>query len=365
MVELQDLQNKAKEYNGKCLSTVYINSKYKYFWECEKKHQWEATWINVGYKNATWCKKCSFEESKTYFDLEMGKQIAKEKGGDCLKHTKGIVGGNSGIYLWKCYKGHTWETSASNIIVGKSWCKQCRKLTIEDCIEEANKRGGKCLDSLYINRRTKMNWECKNSHKFSLTMGNVRNSNRWCRECFVDSQKLDISEPQKTARERGGKCLSTTYINCITPMRWQCEFGHEWEVSYEGIRRSNNWCPHCKFKSEQATREVFEKLFNEKFPKVHLPFMERLELDGYCEKYNIAFEYQGIQHYEFTSFFHNSVDDFEKQKERDERKKKLCFENNINLIEISCKYNYKNLEELIWYIRKSIEEQTEWIFIDV
>ena len=148
-------------------------------------------------------------------------------------------------------------------------------------------------------------------------------------------------------------------------MRWQCEFGHEWEVSYEGIRRSNNWCPHCKFKSEQATREIFEKLFNEKFPKVHLPFMGRLELDGYCDKFNIAFEYQGIQHYEFNSFFHKSIQDFEKQKERDERKRKLCIQNNINLIEISCKYNYKNEEELIKYVRESIEEQGECIFIDV
>jgi hypothetical protein len=138
-------------------------------------------------------------------------------------------------------------------------------------------------------------------------------------------------------------------------------------VALVGIRYSNNWCPHCKFKSEQATREVFEKLFNEKFPKVHLPFMERLELelDGYCEKYNIAFEYQGIQHYEFNAFFHNSVEDFEKQKERDQRKRKLCLENNINLIEISCKYNYKNEQELIKYVIKSIEEQGEWIFIDV
>ena len=74
MTQLQDLQNKANEYNGKCLSLEYINSKTKYLWECEKGHQWEATWINVGYKNATWCKKCSSEESKTYFDLEIGKK---------------------------------------------------------------------------------------------------------------------------------------------------------------------------------------------------------------------------------------------------------------------------------------------------
>ena len=79
----------------------------------------------------------------------------------------------------------------------------------------------------------------------------------------------------------------------------------------------------------------------------------------------IAFEYQGIQHYEFNSFFHNSIQDFEKQKERDQRKKKLCLQNNIMLIEISCKYNYKNEEELIKYVRESIEEQGEWIFIDV
>ena len=48
----------------------------------------------------------------------------------------------------------------------------------------------------------------------------------------------------------------------------------------------------------------------------------------------LAFEYQGQQHYEFTKIFHLSKEDFEKQKERDKRKKELCSNNKIKLIEI-------------------------------
>ena len=53
----------------------------------------------------------------------------------------------------------------------------------------------------------------------------------------------------------------------------------------------------------------FEKLFEKKFPKNRPEFLRRsngrkLELDGYNEELEIAFEYQGKQHYEYLHCFH-------------------------------------------------------------
>jgi hypothetical protein len=80
---------------------------------------------------------------------------------------------------------------------------------------------------------------------------------------------------------------------------------------------------------------VFEKWFKRPFPKARPTFLERLELDGYCEEVGVAFEYQGRQHTHFVSHFHrNGESDLVAQMERDERKRRLCKEHDITLIEI-------------------------------
>ena len=111
------------------------------------------------------------------------------------------------------------------------------------------------------------------------------------------------------------------------------------------------WCPSCRFKSEGKCREIFEELLNTEFIKRRFECMEYLELDGYSEEYNLAFEYNGQQHEKFIKFFHKDETDFEKQQERDEKKKKLCEKNNIDLIVIPSTYDYtkpKKLRDFIY-----------------
>ena len=55
---LTTLQQHAILRNGKLISTKYINNKTNLIWECDKQHQWEATWGNIKYHN-TWCPYCS------------------------------------------------------------------------------------------------------------------------------------------------------------------------------------------------------------------------------------------------------------------------------------------------------------------
>ena len=58
----------------------------------------------------------------------------------------------------------------------------------------------------------------------------------------------------------------------------------------------------------------------------------RLELDGYCASLNLAFEYQGEQHYRHIMFFHRNVGDFEDQVQRDELKAMLCKRVGVRLL---------------------------------
>jgi uncharacterized protein YkuJ len=73
-----------------------------------------------------------------------------------------------------------------------------------------------------------------------------------------------------------------------------------------------------------------------------------MELDGYNEELHMAFEYQGEQHYNLT--YYNQSDPVKLQdiQRKDALKLKLCEENSVKLIIVSCnmpkKEHYEFLE---------------------
>jgi len=94
-------------------------------------------------------------------------------------------------------------------------------------------------------------------------------------------------------------------------------------------------------KGENVCRQVIEYLFEQPFPKARPNILrnpigtnQNLELDCYNENLKLAVEYNGIQHYQFSNFFHKNKDAFSNQLYRDEIKRRLCKENGITLIEV-------------------------------
>lgn len=91
---------------------------------------------------------------------------------------------------------------------------------------------------------------------------------------------------------------------------------------------------------EQICRDIFEEIFNEKFPTKRPGFLKNpetgrnLELDGFCEPLKLAFEYNGAQHYKFPNTFHRTRFDFDKQVSRDKFKIQRCEEEGVRLISI-------------------------------
>ncbi len=57
-------------------------------------------------------------------------------------------------------------------------------------------------------------------------------------------RRLSIEEMQRIAAERGGRCLSETYVNTGTPLEWECAEGHRWTANANNIKRGS-WCPVC------------------------------------------------------------------------------------------------------------------------
>lgn len=165
------------------------------------------------------------------------------RGGRCLS----TVYPNSGAkLLWQCSEGHRWEASSDNIKQGR-WCPHCSRrapLTLEAMQGIAAKRGGRCLSTAYVNSTTKLRWECSKGHQWEATPNNVRNGDRWCPTCF-GSNPYTLADMQALASARQGECLSLSYTNVRAKLRWRCSKGHEWAASATSLLSRKSWCPHC------------------------------------------------------------------------------------------------------------------------
>jgi len=134
--------------------------------------------------------------------------------------------------------------------------------------------------------------------------------------------------------------LSEEYITSQTKYKWKCKICDEiWVASFNNIQKGSG-CPYCSsFKSENEFREVIEKYFNAKFPKVRPRWLKNpqtnycLELDGYNEELKIAFEYQGEQHFKVVgNNYFGDKEELVKRQKYDLIKKELCKEKNIILL---------------------------------
>jgi len=236
---LNKLNEIALQKGGKCLSTEYINNGTKLLWECKEGHIWKSTPANV--KSGKWCRKCSGYEKKTIKDM---REFAKSKEGKCLsKHYLNQYT----ILLWECKQGHRWKSKSIHMINGNHWCPECagvKKGTIEQMHRIAKDRNGKCLSKEYTNQRTPLEWECKEGHHWWATPNDIKHSGYWCSECS-GRKKLTIELMQTLATSKGGKCLSTEYINSMTKLLWQCKEGHKWRATPSKIKNAGQWCPDC------------------------------------------------------------------------------------------------------------------------
>lgn len=117
------------------------------------------------------------------------------------------------------------------------------------------------------------------------------------------------------------------------------------EISHEGAKRKyeaiykqllDSKQIGSKWISEIKLYTTINKLYPDAVFQYHPKWLGRQSLDVYIPSINIGFEYQGIQHYQPIDYF-GGEEAFKKRIELDEKKKRLCMENNVKLIEITYK----------------------------
>lgn len=275
--------------------------------------------------------------------LEDCQNSAAAKRGKCL----------SNVYInsmkqmeWECSNKHIWKTSYGQIRKG-TWCAKCaydnKRIKIEECNNIAVSKNGKCLSENVHTSMDKLLWECSNGHKWEAATSTIKYG-IWCGKCHYLNQRTSIEEINGLINHKG-RCISMERETVRGKLKFICNNNHEFDSTVDNIKKGR-WCPKCKkYKCEDYTRRVLEKLLNKSFPKSHPNWLKNnngkwLELDGYNEEEMFAFEYNGKQHYEHVKYF-GEVERFRKQLENDQCKINKCKENGILLMIVPYKMNNK------------------------
>lgn len=256
----------------------------------------------------------------------------------------------------KCKKhSNVFYQLSNNHFLSKFPCKQCniesKKILFSSNIDEFKsfmiEKYGDTLSfekAVYVNSKTNIILICK-KHKIEIEKEPYRykiSKISPCNLCSKDRIKNKRSEEaieiiKKYITPLGGKILSKSYINNETDLKFKCKKDHVFYESWNDVKNSMRWCKECapnRFIGETLARMILEHLINCKMPSTYLKSMDGLQLDGYCNKKKIAFEYQGYQHFTKESHYHQTENQFKTQKKRDSLKKELCSENRIILVEI-------------------------------
>lgn len=354
---IEEMHALAFARGGECLSVRYVDQKTPLKWKCSAAHIWLAKPSDIkGSKNkkGTWCRECgkklvSINRSHTLQDLQ---KMALEKNGECSSTS---YFGSQIKHLWRCkeFPQHSEFLMLPNAVQQGQWCPKCSgnaKPSFEELNDLAKTKNqhARCLSSEYKNSTTLLNWSCGvvEHPTFQRTYRSVRFDRGWCPLCKKEMSKrrtkYSLELLASFATQAGGKLISKEpYKNTKQRLRWECADGHNFQRSLDQIISANSFCPTCSTHGglrELYVRELFHHLFQLPFERTRsLAWLRNergnsMELDGYSELLNLAFEHNGQQHYEIDGFFNRSESQLSRRLNDDAEKARLCIENNVVLI---------------------------------
>ena len=356
----------------------YLSSKEKVFLKCNicGNEFWQEA--NSHLKGCG-CIMCA-RNRQCYNNLETFIKDAKKVHGDKYIYKEINFSKKTDVIEIICRKHGGFKTTPLRHLQGHN-CPHCAvnaKMTTEDFITKARQIHGDKYDYSkveYVNNRTKVCIICKECGNEFLMTPNSHLSGQKCRICAYKEmglhKRMTTEDFITKARQIHGDKYDYSkveYVNFDTPVCIICSekddngiiHGEFWQTPHKHL--SGGCCSKCnEFKLEREVRLLLEKnnidyIFQTS--KKDFKWLNRLSLDFYLPNYNIAIECQGIQHFEPVDFAGKGAEwarcAFEKLKERDILKKKLCADNGIDLIYYSDKMDddvFNNLNDILICIK--------------
>lgn len=317
------------------------------------------------------CQYCNHTKLKETFVEEL------EKINPNIELLSDYVNTNNEIRCRCKIDGHEWNGRPLDLLKGKG-CQVCGHKRVWET------RGRKTTSDFIkemkpINSNIQILGEYKGAHKlikckcliddceWESYACNLLNKTAGCPEC----RKIRLREAQAFSDDEFENRLKSTnenielldkYVNTHTKIRFKCKTHNCIFVTTPTnfLYKNGRGCPYCSQSSgeKKMVKILEDRGFNIQQQKMFddCRYIDRLKFDAYDIDNNVAYEYQGEQHYKPIDFAGKGQTWAEEEhkvvQKRDSIKAEYCKKNNIPLIEIPY-WEFDNMEA---YLEKEISK---------
>lgn len=209
-------------------------------------------------------------------------------------------------------------------------------------------------------RHNMVSFTCDNCHRVNTKeVANFLRQKFNCSYCEGSKESKDTDIFLQELKEKSGDkfILLTEYINAKTDITIKCNKCGFIRKVKPNVLLNSCFCPKCDKKESRGEKFIWRFLENHNIYFIPQMYFSNWNIgihyfDFYIPSYNLVLEYNGIQHYYFTPFFHQTEENFQYNQEKDRIKKDTALQQGLNYISI--KYDlFDNLEEILNYIFNS------------
>ena len=274
--------------------------------------------------------------------------------------------------LCKCkIDGYEWKAQISSLFKPTYMCKECRKRvgnskrkTLDKFKEELFivNENIEIIDDKYVGTHNPIKCKCKiHLVEWESYPCNLLNKTANCPVCAKENMTNIESLGQdefirRLAESNPNIKVIGNYVNTITRIEFKCLI-HDYNFCAQPrnfLYRGGKGCPYCS----QSTGEckminILEKKgfdIQKQYSFDDCKHINKLRFDGYDINNNIAYEYQGQQHYYPVDFAGkcdgSAEEEYEMTIKRDKIKEEYCQINKINLIKVPY-WECDNMEKYI------------------
>lgn len=358
ILTLTEIKEQLSSLNYSIIENTYDPRTYKFNCKCPKGHI-----TNVFYygfiKNKNKCGLCpQIVEKSNKIDIEFLKNEFKKFNCDLLSN---VYSGYDVPLEYICPKNHLTKMSYHTWKRNQYKCKECgkeeagnkQKLSYDYIKSKFEERKYKLLSTEYKNKKTKLEFECPNNHKGTISFDSFYYANSICVEC-AGSKKHTIDSIKKILKKDNFELISTEYKDNKEKLQMKCNNGHlinlrlndfitgyrcKFCVETIGEKKISYYLKNCKHNIKFDTEYKFNDCKNIKC----LPF------DFFVNKHFLI-EYDGEQHFKSINFF-GGEEGYKLRQINDKIKTQYCIDKKIPLLRIS----FKQIEDIPSIIETFIE----------
>ncbi len=152
-----------------------------------------------------------------------------------------------------CSQGHTLQLSPGNLLNrGCGSCRTCQdEARFTQLQADAAAANAVCLDTAWHGYKAIYRFRCGQGHEWSRSAKHRPGCPVCIKAAADEGRRLKdgLQLLVQAARERGGVCLSETYLGQAQHHRFRCAEGHEWQ-STEVLRGA--WCGICAIAAKRT-----------------------------------------------------------------------------------------------------------------